>query len=212
MKSKKVNYSLFSFVEMGELTELDKERLRTRVRQANSIIKHEYEKNPDNPIFDEISHSVFMLSGSEKIGAPTIPIPRKWTVEKANELLDIVSYVKEGTQISDEYSQNLDTVFNNINRDRELSGQEPLDQLDKQKLLNVFRSSEWKKLSELKEFGSKNALNQVEKMLSSSTNDKSITTGDITRILGDFIKLSDEQRSETSLTGFVDDEIYKLQH
>lgn len=212
MKSKKVNYSLFSFVEKGELTELDKERLRTRVRQANSIIKHEYEKNPDNPIFDEISHSVFMLTGSEKIGAPTIPIPRKWTVEKANELLDIVSYVKEGTQISDEYSQNLDTVFNNINRDRELSGQEPLDKLDKQKLLNVFRSSEWKKLSELKEFGSKNALNQVEKMLSSSTNDKSITTGDITRILGDFIKLSDKQRSETSLTGFVDDEIYKLQH
>lgn len=212
MKSKKVNYSLFSFVEKGELTELDKERLRTRVRQANSIIKHEYEKNPDNPIFDEISHSVFMLTGSEKIGAPTITIPRKWTVEKANELLDIVSYVKEGTQISDEYSQNLDTVFNNINRDRELSGQEPLDQLDKQKLLNVFRSSEWKKLSELKEFGSKNALNQVEKMLSSSTNDKSITTGDITRILGDFIKLSDKQRSETSLTGFVDDEIYKLQH
>lgn len=212
MKSKKVNYSLFSFVEKGELTELDKERLRTRVRQANSIIKHEYEKNPDNPIFDEISHSVFMLSGSEKIGAPTIPIPRKWTIEKAEELIDIVSFVKEGTQISDEYSQNLDTVFNNINRDRELSGQEPLDQLDKQKLLNVFRSSEWKKLSELKEFGSKNALNQVEKMLSSSTNDKSITTGDITRILGDFIKLSDKQRSETSLTGFVDDEIYKLQH
>lgn len=212
MKSKKVNYSLFSFVEKGELTELDKERLRTRVRQANSIIKREYEKNPDNPILDTISHSVFMLSGREKIGAPTISIPRKFTVEKANELLDIVSYVKEGTQISDKYSQNLDTVFNNINRDRELSGQEPLDQLDKQKLLNVFRSSEWKKLSELKEFGSKNALNQVEKMLSSSTNDKSITTGDITRILGDFIKLSDKQRSETSLTGFVDDEIYKLQH
>lgn len=212
MKSKKVNYSLFSFVEKGELTELDKERLRTRIRQANSIIKHEYEKNPDNPVFDEISHSVFMLSGSEKIGAPTIPIPRKWTVEKANELLDIVSYVKEGTQISDEYSKNLDTVFNNINRDRELSGQEPLDQLDKQKLLNVFRSSEWKKLTEIKEFGSKNALNQVEKMLASSTNDKSITTGDITRILGDYIKLSDKQRSETSLTGFVDDEIYKLQH
>lgn len=212
MKSKKVNYSLFSFVEKGELTELDKERLRTQVRQANSIIKHEYEKNPDNPIFDEISHSVFMLSGSEKIGAPTIPIPRKWTVEKVNELLDIVSYVKEGTQISDEYSQNLDTVFNNINRDRELSGQEPLDQLEKQKLLNVFRSSEWKKLTEIKEFGSKNALNQVEKMLASSTNDKSITTGDITRILGDYIKLSDKQRSDTSLTGFVDDEIYKLQH
>lgn len=212
MKSKKVNYSLFSFVEKGELTEVDKERLRTGIRQANSIIKHEYEKNPDNPIFDEISHSVFMLTGSEKIGAPTIPIPRKWTVEKANELLDIVSYVKEGTQISDEYSQNLDTVFNNINRDRELSGQEPLDQLDKQKLLNVFRSSEWKKLTEIKEFGSKNALNQVEKMLASSTNDKSITTGDITRILGDYIKLSDKQRSDTSLTGFVDDEIYKLQH
>lgn len=212
MKSKKVNYSLFSFVEKGELTDLDKERLRTRIRQANSIIKHEYEKNPDNPVFDEISHSVFMLSGSEKIGAPTIPIPRKWTIEKANELLDIVSFVKEGTQISDEYRKNLDTVFNNINRDRELSGQEPLDQLDKQKLLNVFRSSEWKKISELKEFGSKNALNQVEKMLSSSTNDKSITTGEITRILGDFIKLSDKQRSETSLTGFVDDEIYKLQH
>lgn len=212
MKSKKVNYSLFSFVEKGELTELDKERLRTRVRQANSIIKHEYEKNPDNPIFDEISHSVFMLSGSEKIGAPTIPIPRKWTVEKANELLDIVSYVKEGTQISDEYSQNLYTVFNNINRDRELSGQDPLTQLDKQKLLNVFRSSEWKKLTEIKEFGSKNALNQVEKMLASSTNDKSITTGDIIRILGDYIKLSDKQRSDTSLTGFVDDEIYKLQH
>ena len=211
MKSKKVNYSLFSFVEKGELTELDKERLRTRVKQANSIIKHEYEKNPDNPIFDEISHSVFMLTGSEKIGAPTIPIPRKWTVEKANELLDIVSFVKEGTKISDEQSKNLDIVFNNINRDRELFGQEPLDQLDKQKLLNVFRSSEWKKLSELKEFGSKNVLNQVEKMLSSSTNDKSITTGDITRILGDFIKLSDE-RSRTSLTGFVDDEIYKLQH
>ena len=212
MKSKKVNYSLFSFVEKGELTELDKERLRTRIRQANSIIKHEYEKNPDNPIFDEISHSVFILSGREKIGAPTISIPRKWTVEKAEELLDIVSFVKEGTQISDEYSQNLDTVFNNINRDRELSGQEPLKQLDKQKLLNVFRSSEWKKLTEIKEFGSKNALNQVEKMLSSSTNDKSITTGDITRILGDFIKLSDKQRSDTSLTGFVDDEIYKLQH
>ena len=212
MKSKKVNYSLFSFVEKGELTDLDKERLRTRIRQANSIIKHEYEKNPDNPIFDEISHSVFMVSGSEKIGAPTIPIPRKWTVEKAEELLDIVSYVKEGTQISDEYSQNLDTVFNNINRDRELSGQEPLTQLDKQKLLNVFRSSEWKKLTEIKDFGSKNALNQVEKMLASSTNDKSITTGDITRILGDYIKLSDKQRSETSLTGFVDDEIYKLQH
>ena len=212
MKSKKVNYSLFSFVEKGELTELDKERLRTQVKQANSIIKHEYEKNPDNPIFDEISHSVFMLSGSEKIGAPTISLPRKWTVEKASELLDIVSFVKEGTQISDEYSKNLDTVFNNINRDRELSGQEPLAQLDKQKLLNVFRSSEWKKLSELKEFGSKNALNQIEKMLSSSTNDKSITTGDITRILGDFIKLSDEERSKTSLTGFVDDEIYKLQH
>ena len=212
MKSKKVSYSLFSFVEKGELTELDKERLRTRIRQANSIIKHEYEKNPDNPIFDEISHSVFMVSGSEKIGAPTIPIPRKWTIEKAEELLDIVSFVKEGTQISDEYSQNLDTVFNNINRDRELSGQESLDQLDKQKLLNVFRSSEWKKLTEIKEFGSKNALNQVEKMLSSSTNNKSITTGDITRILGDYIKLSDEQRSETSLTGFVDDEIYKLQH
>lgn len=212
MKSKKVNYSLFSFVEKGELTELDKERLRTRIKQANSIIKHEYEKNPDNPIFDEISHSVFMLSGSEKIGAPTIPIPRKWTVEKAEELLDIVSFVKEGTQISDEYSQNLDTVFNNINRDRELSGQEPLTQLDKQKLLNVFRSSEWKKLTEIKEFGSKNALNQVEKMLASSTNDKSITTGDITRILGDYIKLSDKQRSDTSLTGFVDDEIYKLQH
>ena len=212
MKSKKVNYSLFSFVEKGELTDLDKERLRTRVKQANSIIKHEYEKNPDNPIFDEISHSVFMLTGSEKIGAPTIPIPRKWTVEKANELLDIVSFVKEGTKISDEQSKNLDTVFNNINRDRELFGQEPLDQLDKQKLLNVFRSSEWKKLSELKEFGSKNVLNQVEKMLSSSTNDKSITTGDITRILGDFIKLSDDERSRTSLTGFVDDEIYKLQH
>ena len=212
MKSKKVNYSLFSFVEKGELTELDKERLRTRIRQANSIIKHEYEKNPDNPIFDEISHSVFMISGSEKIGAPTIPVPRKWTIEKAEELLDIVSFVKEGTQISDEYSQNLDTVFNNINRDRELSGQDPLTQLDKQKLLNVFRSSEWKKLTEIKEFGSKNALNQVEKMLSSSTNDKSITTGDITRILGDYIKLSDKQRSETSLTGFVDDEIYKLQH
>lgn len=212
MKSKKVNYSLFSFVEKGELTELDKERLRTRIKQANSIIKHEYEKNPDNPIFDEISHSVFMLSGSEKIGAPTIPIPRKWTVEKAEELLDIVSFVKEGTQISDEYSKNLDTVFNNINRDRELSGQEPLTQLDKQKLLNVFRSSEWKKLTEIKEFGSKNALNQVEKMLASSTNDKSITTGDITRILGDYIKLSDKQRSDTSLTGFVDDEIYKLQH
>lgn len=212
MKSKKVNYSLFSFVEKGELTELDKERLRTRVRQANSIIKHEYEKNPDNPIFDEISHSVFMLSGTEKIGAPTIPIPRKWTVEKVEELLDIVSFVKEGTQVSDEYSQNLDTVFNNINRDRELSGQEPLTQLDKQKLLNVFRSSEWKKLTEIKEFGSKNVLNQVEKMLASSTNDKSITTGDITRILGDYIKLSDKQRSETSLTGFVDDEIYKLQH
>lgn len=212
MKSKKVNYSLFSFVEKGELTELDKERLRTRIRQANSIIKHEYEKNPDNPIFDEISHSVFMLSGSEKIGTPTIPIPRKWTVEKAEELLDIVSFVKEGTQISDEYSQNLDTVFNNINRDRELSGQDHLTQLDKQKLLNVFRSSEWKKLTEIKEFGSKNALNQVEKMLASSTNDKSITTGDITRILGDYIKLSDKQRSETSLTGFVDDEIYKLQH
>lgn len=212
MKSKKVNYSLFSFVEKGELTELDKERLRTRVRQANSIIKYEYEKNPDNPIFDEISHSVFMLTGSEKIGAPTISIPRKWTIEKAEELLDIVSFVKEGTQISDEYSQNLDTVFNNINRDRELSGQEPLNMLDKQKLLNVFRSSEWKKLTEIKEFGSKNALNQVEKMLSSSTNDKSITTGDITRILGDYIKLSDKQRSETSLTGFVDDEIYKLQH
>ena len=212
MKSKKVNYSLFSFVEKGELTNLDKERLRTRIRQANSIIKHEYEKNPDNPIFDEISHSVFMLSGSEKIGAPTIPIPRKWTVKKAEELLDIVSFVKEGTQISDEYSQNLDTVFNNINRDRELSGQDPLTQLDKQKLLNVFRSSEWKKLTEIKEFGSKNALNQVEKMLASSTNNKSITTGDITRILGDYIKLSDKQRSETSLTGFVDDEIYKLQH
>lgn len=212
MKSKKVKYSLFSFVERGELTELDKERLRTQVRQANSIIKHEYEKNPDNPIFDEISHSVFMLTGSEKIGAPTIQIPRKWTVEKAEELLDIVSFVKEGTQISDEYSQNLDTVFNNINRDRELSGQEPLTQLDKQKLLNVFRSSEWKKLTEIKEFGSKNVLNQVEKMLASSTNDKSITTGDITRILGDYIKLSDKQRSETSLTGFVDDEIYKLQH
>ena len=212
MKSKKVNYSLFSFVEKGELTELDKERLRTRIRQTNSIIKHEYEKNPDNPIFDEISHSVFMVTGSEKIGAPTIPIPRKWTIEKAEELLDIVSFVKEGTQISDEYSQNLDTVFNNINRDRELSGQDPLTQLDKQKLLNVFRSSEWKKLTEIKEFGSKNALNQVEKMLSSSTNDKSITTGDITRILGDYIKLSDKQRSETSLTGFVDDEIYKLQH
>lgn len=212
MKSKKVNYSHFSFVEKGELTELDKERLRTRIKQANSIIKHEYEKNPDNPIFDEISHSVFMLSGSEKIGAPTISIPRKWTVEKAEELLDIVSFVKEGTQISDEYSQNLDTVFNNINRDRELSGQDPLTQLDKQKLLNVFRSSEWKKLTEIKEFGSKNALNQVEKMLASSTNDKSITTGDITRILGDYIKLSDKQRSETSLTGFVDDEIYKLQH
>ena len=212
MKSKKVNYSLFSFVEKGELTELDKERLRTRVRQANSIIKHEYEKNPDNPIFDEISHSVFMLSGSEKIGAPTISIPRKWTVEKANELLDIVSFVKEGTQVSDEYRKNLDTVFNNINRDRELAGQEPLDQLDKQKFLNVFRSSEWKKLSEIKEFGSKNVLNQVEKMLASSTNDKSITTGDITRILGDYIKLSDKQRSETSLTRFVDDEIYKLQY
>lgn len=212
MKSKKVNYSLFSFVEKGELTDLDKERLRTRIRQANSIIKHEYEKNPDNPIFDEISHSVFMLSGSEKIGAPTIPIPRKWTLEKSEELLDIVSFVKEGTQISDEYSQNLDTVFNNINRDRELSGQDQLTQLDKQKLLNVFRSSEWKKLTEIKEFGSKNALNQVEKMLSSSTNDKSITTRDITRILGDYIKLSDKQRSETSLTGFVDDEIYKLQH
>lgn len=212
MKSKKVNYSLFSFVEKGELTELDKERIRTRVRQANSIIKREYEKNPDNPIFDEISHSVFMLSGSEKIGAPTIPIPRKWTIEKAGELLDIISFVKEGTQISDEYSKNLDTVFNNINRDRELSGQEPLNQLDKQKLLNVFRSSEWKKLTEIKEFGSKNELNQVEKMLSSSTNDKSITTGDITRILGDYIKLSDKQRSEKSLTGFVDDEIYKLQH
>ena len=212
MKSKKVNYSLFSFVEKGELTDLDKERLRTRVRQANSIIKHEYEKNPDNPIFDEISHSVFMLSGSEKIGAPTIPIPRKWTIEKAEELLDIVSFVKEGTQISDEYSQNLDTVFNNINRDRELSGQEPLNQMDKQKLLNVFRSSEWKKLAEIKEFGSKNALNQVEKILSSSTNNKSITTGDITRILGDFIKLSDDERNNTSLTGFVDDEIYKLQH
>ena len=212
MKSKKVNYSLFSFVEKGELTELDKERLRTRIRQANSIIKHEYKKNPDNPIFDEISHSVFMLSGSEKIGAPTIPVPRKWTIEKAEELLDIVSYVKEGTQISDEYSQNLDTVFNNINRDRKLSGQDPLTQLDKQKLLNVFRSSEWKKLTEIKEFGSKNALNQVEKMLSSSTNNKSITTGDITRILGDYIKLSDKQRSEISLTGFVDNEIYKLQH
>lgn len=212
MKSKKVNYSLFSFVEKGELTELDKERLRTVIKQANSIIKYEYEKNPDNPIFDEISHSVFMLTGSEKIGAPTIPIPRKWTIEKAEELIDIVSFVKEGPQISDEYSQNLDTVFNNINRDRELSGQEPLDQLDKQKLLNVFRSSEWKKLSEMKEFGSKNVLNQVEKMLASSTNDKSITTGDITRILGDYIKLSDKQRSETSLTGFVDDEIYKLQH
>ena len=212
MKSKKVKYSLFSFVEKGELTELDKERLRTRIKQANSIIKHEYENNPDNPIFDEINHSVFMLSGSEKIGAPTIPIPRKWTIEKANELLDIVSFVKEGTQISDEYSQNLDTVFNNINRDRELSRQDPLTQLDKQKLLNVFRSSEWKKLTEIKEFGSKNALNQVEKMLASSTNDKSITTGDITRILGDYIKLSDKQRSETSLTGFVDDEIYKLQH
>ena len=212
MKSKKVKYSLFSFVEKGELTELDKERLRTLTRQANSRIKREYEKNPDNPIFDIISHSVFMITGSEKIGAPTIPISRKWTIEKANELLDIVSFVKEGTQISDEYSQNLDTVFNNINRDRELSGQKPLDKLDKQKLLNVFRSSEWKKLSELKEFGSKNALNQVEKMLSSSTNDKSITTSDITRILGDFIKLSDEERSKTSLTGFVDDEIYKLQH
>ena len=194
------------------MTELDKERIRTRVRQANSIIKREYEKNPDNPIFDEINHSVFMLSGSEKIGAPTIPIPRKWTVEKAEELLDVVSFVKEGTQISDEYNRNLDTVFNNINRDRELANQEPLTQLDKQKLLNVFRSSEWKKLTEIKEFGSKNALNQVEKMLSSSTNDKSITTVDITRILGDFIKLSDKQRSETSLTGFVDDEIYKLQH
>lgn len=212
MKSKKVNYSLFSFVEKGELTELDKERIRTRVRQANSIIKREYKKNPDNPIFDEINHSVFMLSGSEKIGAPTIPIPRKWTVEKAEELLDVVSFVKEGTQISDEYRRNLDTVFNNINRDRELANQEPMTQLDKQKLLNVFRSSEWKKLTEIKEFGSKNALNQVEKMLSSSTNDKSITTVDITRILGDFIKLSDKQRSETSLTGFVDDEIYKLQH
>lgn len=194
------------------MTELDKERIRTRVRQANSIIKREYKKNPDNPIFDEINHSVFMLSGSEKIGAPTIPIPRKWTVEKAEELLDVVSFVKEGTQISDEYSRNLDTVFNNINRDRELANQEPMTQLDKQKLLNVFRSSEWKKLTEIKEFGSKNALNQVEKMLSSSTNDKSITTVDITRILGDFIKLSDKQRSETSLTGFVDDEIYKLQH
>lgn len=212
MKSKKVNYSLFSFVERGELTELDKERLRTRIRQANSIIKHEYEKNPDNPIFDEISHSVFMLTGSEKIGVPTISIPRKWTVEKAEKLLDIVSFVKEETQISDEYRQNLDTVFNNINRDRELSGQEPISQMDKQKLLNVFRSSEWKKLAEIKEFGSKNVLNQVEKMLSSSTNDKSITTVDITRILGDFIKLSDEERSKTSLTGFVDDEIYKLQH
>ena len=212
MKSKKVNYSLFSFVEKGELTELDKERLRTRIKQANYIIKHEYEKNPDNPIFNEISHSVFMVTGSEKIGAPTISVPRKWTIEKANELLDIVSFVKEGTQISDEYSQNLDTVFNNINRDRELTGQVPLTQLDKQKLLNVFRSSEWKKLTEIKEFGSKNALNQVEKMLSSSTNDKSIATGDITRILGDYLKLSDKQRSETSLTGFVDDEIYKLQH
>ena len=212
MKSEKVNYSLFSFVEKGELTDLDKERLRTLTRQANSRIKSEYEKNPDNPIFDIISHSVFMVTGSEKIGVPTIPMPRKWTIEKAGELLDIVSFVKEGTQISDKYSKNLDTVFNNINRDRELSGQEPLNQLDKQKLLNIFRSSEWKKLSELKEFGSKNALNQVEKMLSSSTNDKSITTGNITRILGDFIKLSDKQRSETSLTGFIDDEIYKLQH
>ena len=153
-----------------------------------------------------------MLSGSEKIGAPTIPIPRKWTVEKVGELLDVVSFVKEGVQISDEYSRNLDTVFNNINRDRELANQESLTQLDKQKLLNVFRSSEWKKLTEIKEYGSKNALNQVEKMLSSSTNDKSIKTVDITRILGDFIKMSDKQRSETSLTGFVDDEIYKLQH
>ena len=93
-----------------------------------------------------------------------------------------------------------------------MANQEPMTQLDKQKLLNVYRSSEWKKLTEIKEFGSKNVLNQVDKMLSSSTNDKSITTTDITRILGDFIKMSDKQRSETSLTGFVDDEIYKLQH
>ena len=212
MKSKKVNYSLFSFVEKGELTELDKERLRTRIRQANSIIKHEYERNPDNPIFDTISHSVFMLTGSEKIGAPTIPSPRKWTIEKAKEILDVISYVKEGTQVSDEQSKNLDTVFNNINRERALAGQNLLSQVDKQKLLNVFRSSEWKKLTEIKEFGSKNILNQVEKMLAESTNEKTITSSDITRILGDFIKLSDDERSKTSLTGFVDNEIYKLQH
>ena len=212
MKSKKVNYSLFSFVEKGELTELDKERLRTLTKQANSRIKSEYEKNPDNPIFDILSHSVFMLTGSEKIGAPTIPIPRKWTVEKAEELVDVLAYVKEGTQVSDEQSKNLDTVFNNINRERALAGQNLLSQLDKQKLLNVFRSSEWKKLSELKDFGSKNVLNQVEKMLAESTNEKTITSSDITRILGDFIKLSDDERNKTSLTGFVDDEIYKLQH
>ena len=95
MKSKKVDYSLFSFVEKGELTNIDKERLRTLTRQANSRIKREYEKNPDNPIFDIISHSVFMLTGSEKIGAPIIPIPRKCTVEKAEELVDVLAKVKE---------------------------------------------------------------------------------------------------------------------
>lgn len=201
---KKVDFYKFDFYQTGELTDSDKKQINAFRNNINKQIRKAYAENPENPAFDDLRHAIYVLTKSEPIDAPTIPSIKNMTVNKASDLLDIISFSQAEFYKTGASNLGLNVFFENLEESRQNHGMLPLEEEHKLKFANIFRSDQWVKLKERGDLGSEQVKNEVEKMLESALD---YSSADIIRILDEFLK-----SGKSNLVGYIDDEIYQRKH
>lgn len=202
---KKVDLNSFDFyARSNELSQSDTKNVNRLRNNVNKQIRRAYADNPDNPAFDDLRQAIFILTGKEPIDMPTIPSIKDLDAQKANDLLDIISFSQAEFYKTGYGNKGISTFFTNLQEERKRAGLEPLDEKEKYKFANIFRSDQWVKLKERSDLGSGQTKNEVEKLVESSVN---FSSSEIIGLLDEFIKSGND-----NLVGFVDEAIYKREH